>query len=75
MAKKTQNIKRELYEDEALVSVFLPMVQDEGSIRMNQTENVTINGKTTKISRGVQMDVTIPVYEALTAKYPELLTR
>ena len=74
MAKK--NIKRECYQDEeADVRVYLPLLQDEGGYKVSQEETVTVNGRSTVIHRGVDEYVSLPVYEALCAKFPELRTR
>ena len=54
-------------------SIFIPRseFQDIGA-RTDQTEHVTINGKTTIIQRGVHVDVPVSVFEVLKVKYPDL---
>lgn len=58
---------------EPKVSIYIPKseFQDVG-VKTDQTEHVTINGKTTIIQRGVRVDVPVDVYLALREKYPDL---
>lgn len=55
------------------VAIFIPKdnASENGSI-VDQNEYVTINGKTTKIPRGEHVEVTIPVFQQLRNRYPEL---
>ena len=58
---------------EPRVQIILPRLQDESSnVKVDQTEHVTINGKTTLIRRGVYVDVPVSVFCALKVKYPNL---
>lgn len=60
-------------EQQATVRVFLPMMEDqESALEVDQTEYVTINGKTTAIKRGEYVDVSVPVFTQLRNKYPHL---
>lgn len=59
--------------DEPRVQIVLPRLADEGmGIKVDQTEHVTINGSTTVVPRGVYVDVTVPVFEILKTRYPNL---
>ena len=60
-------------EQQATVRVFLPLMEDqESALEVDQTEYVTINGKTTAIKRGEYVDVPVPVFMQLRNKYPHL---
>lgn len=60
-------------EQKATVRVFLPLLEDQDtSMEIDQTEYVTINGKTTAIRRGEYVDVPVPVFMQLRNKYPHL---
>lgn len=60
-------------EQKAAVRVFLPLLEDQDtSMEIDQTEYVTINGKTTAIRRGEYVDVPVPVFMQLRNKYPHL---
>ena len=75
MAKKNA-VQHEFYNDEeAQVYVYLPENTGDGSSRVSQIETVTVNGKCFDIRRGEDNYVSLPVYEALCAKFPSLLTR
>lgn len=56
----------------AKVSIKLPKLEDDGKTKVDQTETVTINGKTTRIRRGEYVDVPVPVYIQLKNKYPDI---
>ena len=58
---------------EPRVNIYIPKseFQDIG-VTTDQTEHVTVNGKTTIIQRGVRVDVPVDVYLALRAKYPDI---
>lgn len=56
----------------AKVSIKLPKLEDDGKAKVDQTETVTINGKTTRIRRGEYVDVPVPVYIQLKNKYPDI---
>ena len=68
MATKTARVV-----EEPRVSIYIPRseFQDVG-VNTDQTEHVTINGKTTIIQRGVRVDVTPEVFMALREKYPDI---
>ena len=58
---------------EVRVPIYLPMLEGDGSgAAIDQTEHVTINGRTTLIQRGEAVEVTVPVFMALKVKYPNL---
>ena len=58
---------------EPRVSIYIPKGEvNEGGVTVDQTEHVTINGKTTLIQRGVRVDVPVDVFVALREKYPDL---
>lgn len=60
-------------EQKTVVRVFLPLLEDQDtSMEIDQTEYVTINGKTTAIRRGEYVDVPVPVFMQLRNKYPHL---
>lgn len=55
------------------VTVYIPV--DNGSedgSNVDQNEYVTINGKTTKVPRGQYVEVTVPVFQQLRNRYPNL---
>lgn len=54
------------------VSIFIPRLEDAVGARMDQTEHVTINGRTTIIQRGVHVEVPVEVFQVLKVKYPDL---
>ena len=55
------------------VRVFIPLAEDAGSEgKVDQTENVIINGKVTQIRRGEYVDVKVPVFMQLKQRYPGL---
>lgn len=62
---------RTVKNEEPRVQIYIPKMEETGA-QMDQTEHVTVNGKTTIIARGERVDVTIPVFEALKVKYPDL---
>lgn len=58
---------------EPTVRVLIPMAEDQASdLKVDQTESVTINGKTTLIRRGEYVDVKVPVFLQLKQRYPNL---
>ena len=58
---------------EPRVTIYIPKSEvNEGGVTVDQTEHVTINGKTTLIQRGVRVDVPVDVFVALREKYPDL---
>ena len=58
-------------QEDPRVQIYIPKIEEAGAV-MDQTEHVTINGKTTIIQRGARVEVPIPVFEALKVKYPDL---
>jgi len=58
---------------EPRVSIYIPKsdIQDIGA-NVDQTEHVTINGRTTIIQEGVRVDVPVDVFLVLREKYPDL---
>ena len=58
---------------EPTVRIYLPMLEDQSSdLAIDQTENVTINGKVTQIKRGEYVDVKVPVFLQLKQRYPNI---
>ena len=58
---------------EPVVRVFIPLAEDAGGdVKVDQTENVIINGKVTQIRRGEYVDVKVPVFLQLKQRYPNL---
>lgn len=56
---------------EVTVQVIIPLADDTGSdLKVDQTENVVINGKVTQIRRGEPVNVKIPVFVQLKQRYP-----
>ena len=65
--------KEESGMKEPTVRVFIPIAQDQTSdVKIDQTESVTINGKTTLIKRGEYVDVKVPVFLQLKQRYPNI---
>lgn len=56
---------------EDMPTIVLPMLEDEDG-KADQTENVTINGKTWIIKRGEYVKVPQAVFVILKQKYPRL---
>ena len=59
------------------VSIFLPKLEEEGSgIKVDQFEHVTISNEEKEerwlVKRGEHVDVPVPVYVILKAKYPDI---
>ena len=61
-------------KEEPTVTVFLPLLDDAGGElgSVDQTVNVTVNGKVTQIRRGEYVNVKIPVFLQLKNKFPNL---
>ena len=57
---------------EPVVRIFLPLVEADGEVNVDQTENVIINGVVTQIRRGEYVDVKVPVFMQLKQRYPNL---
>lgn len=55
------------------VSIFLPLVVDSADgPEIEQSEYVTVNGKTMKVPRGEYVDVPVAVFLQLRNRYPNL---
>lgn len=79
MATKKDTTTAVLPEDkhdvmvEPTVRIYLPVLEDQASdVAIDQTENVTINGKVTQIKRGEYVDVKVPVFLQLKQRYPNI---
>ena len=65
-------------QDEPMVTVYLPKLEDEGSggFKVDQYEHVTIaneeHEKTYYVHRGERVDVPVSVFMVLKEKYPDL---
>ena len=56
-----------------VVRIFIPLAEENGGEgKVDQTENVIINGKVTQIRRGEYVDVKVPVFLQLKQRYPNL---
>ena len=67
------NQKKTTIALEPVVRVFIPLAEDSGSEgKVDQTENVIINGKVTQIRRGEYVDVKVPVFMQLKQRYASL---
>lgn len=59
------------------VQIYLPRLEEDGSVAVDQTEHVTIaneNGPTKRwrVLRGERVDVPVDVFVAMKEKYPDL---
>ena len=56
---------------EPTVRISLPLLEGGDTENVDQTENITVNGKTLLIKRGELVDIPVPYYLALraTGKY------
>lgn len=52
--------------------VYIPKIEDAVGAKVDQTEHVTINGRTTIVQRGERVEVPVDVFTALKVKYPDL---
>lgn len=52
--------------------VYIPKIEDAVGAKVDQTEHVTINGRTTIVQRGERVEVPVDVFAALKVKYPDL---
>lgn len=58
---------------EPMVRIMLPLAEESGTeTKVDQTENVIINGVVTQIRRGEYVDVKVPVFWQLKQRYPNL---
>ena len=56
-----------------VVRIINPLAEENGGEgKVDQTENVIINGKVTQIRRGEYVDVKVPVFLQLKQRYPGL---
>ena len=56
-----------------VVRICLPLAEETGAeARVDQTENVIINGTVTQIRRGEYVEVKVPVFLQLKQRYPNL---
>lgn len=74
----TTAIKREEKKDNGpRVRIFIPKLEGDGSVAIDQYEHVTISNevgepKVTRIHRGEWVDVPVNVYMQLKERYPDL---
>lgn len=52
--------------------IYLPMLEEQGGVKVDQYEHVTVNGNTTLIRRGEYVDVTPEVYIQLKNRFPNI---
>lgn len=70
--------RKEVKDDGPRVAIFLPELEDSGDegIKVDQYEHVTLSNEagdhTYYIKRGERVEVTVPVFMALKARYPKL---
>ena len=59
---------------EPTVRVFIPKLDESeyGDLKIDQAETVIINGKVTRIKRGEDVAVKVPVFMQLKQRYPNL---
>ncbi len=57
-------------DNETRVRVTLPLMENEDGGKVDQTEQVIINGNITNIRRGIPVDVKVPVFMLLKQRYP-----
>lgn len=57
-------------DNETTVRITLPLVEEGDGLKVDQTEQVVINGKMTNIRRGIPVDVKVPVFMLLKQRYP-----
>lgn len=55
---------------EPRVRITLPLLEEEEGVKVDQTEQVIINGEITNIRRGVPVDVKASVFMLLKQRYP-----
>lgn len=74
----TTAIKREEKKDNGpRVRIFIPKIEGDGSVTIDQFEHVTISNEkgepqVTRIHRGEWVDVPVNVYMTLKERYPDL---
>ena len=58
---------------EPRVTVYIPKSEvNDGGVEVDQTEHVTVNGKTTIIQLGERVDIPVETFLVLRQKYPDL---
>lgn len=57
---------------EPRVMIYIPKIEDAVGAKVDQTEHVTIDGKTTIVRRGERVEVPVSVFSVLKVKYPDL---
>lgn len=58
---------------EPTVRVFIPLTEeDNGTVKTDHYEHVTINGESYAVMRGQYVDVPVPVFIQLRNKYPNI---
>jgi hypothetical protein len=62
----------EKVDDLPRVRVYIPKLEDEGGMKTDPYEHVTINDETTLVRRGEYVDVTVPVFLQLRNKFPHI---
>lgn len=72
--KKTEVETATAEEAPATVSIFLPLLEEEGSEKIDQTVSITVNGKAHLIRRGEHVDIPPEWYMILkeTGRFPGL---
>lgn len=57
--------------EEPYVRVYIPLTEeDNGTVKTDHYEHVTINGESYAVMRGQYVDVPVPVFVQLRNKYP-----
>lgn len=74
VSKAKQEVAEKQVNEKRTVSVFLPLLENEGSGAIDQSVSVTINGKTTTFQRGEQAEISIEAYKVLreSGRFPTL---
>lgn len=57
-------------DNEPRVRITLPLLEEEEGLKVDQTEQVVINGVITNIRRGTPVDVKASVFMLLKQRYP-----
>ena len=52
--------------------IYLPLLEENGGVKVDQYEHVTVNGTTTLVRRGEYVDVTPEVYIQLKNRFPSI---
>lgn len=59
-------------ESEPRVRVYLPLLEAEDGVKVDQYEHVTVDGATDLVKRGEHVWVSVPTFLQLKHKYPWL---